>query len=274
MSGGPDRPLRIAVLTGPFSSYFDAKLTALRERTGAVVEIVYQRPWPQAPYDDSQFAALEERALRWEEEIPAGRVRDLLEGLVPDVLLVTSWNNGVYVRTARAWRGRALRVLMMDNPWRGTLKQWGGVAISRLYLKPAFDVAFLPNERQRVFARKLGFGDDEIWDGVYCCDQPSFEVDRASWPDEPRVFLYAGRLVASKGIDVLLQAYEAYRAQVEEPWPLHIAGIGPLEGAARAAEGVVTLGFRQPRDLPAVFAGAGCFVLEPGRGRLRTQWCR
>ena len=260
MTSAESRPLRVAVLTGPFSATYDAQLTALREQTGAIVEIVYQRASAAAPYDDSGFAALT-GALAWETEVPAAQVHDLVDRLRPDVLLVTSWNHGRYVRMARACRRRALRVMIMDNPWQATAKQLGGVAISRQYLKPAFDVVFLPNERQRVFARKLGFTDAQIWDGVYCCDQPRFEVDRGSRGDQSQTFLYVGRLVPSKGVDVLLQAYATYRDQVPDPWPLHIAGVGPLERAASTVEGVVTLGFRQPPDLPEVFANAGCFVL-------------
>lgn len=255
-----DRPLRVAVLTGPFTATQDAQLTALRERTGATVEIVYRRSVPDAPYDYSGFSSLS-GALGWDAEIPSAEVNDLVDRLQPDVVFVTSWNYGVYVRIARAWRHRALRVMLMDNPWRATAKQWGGVAISRLYLQPSFDVAFLPNERQRVFARKLGFRDEEIWEGVYCCDHPRFQVNRSTRVQEPRVFLYVGRLVDSKGVDVLLRGYHAYRNLVEEPWPLHVAGAGPLEHLVSAAEGVVTLGFRQPAVMPQVFADAGCFVL-------------
>jgi glycosyltransferase involved in cell wall biosynthesis len=254
------RPLRVAVLTGPFTATYDAQLSALRERTGATVQIVYQQASAAAPYDDAGFAQLD-GAIGWKDDIPVARTTELLDRLRPDVLLVTSWGYGPYVRLARAWRGRALRLMIMDNPWRSTPKQWAGVVISRLYLQPAFDVAFLPNERQRVFARKLGFGEDRIWPGVYCCDQPRFEVDRTGWAEEPPAFLYAGRLVALKGVEVLLRAYAAYRRRVEEPWALHIAGTGPLEAVAAGAEGVVLLGFRQPAAMPAVFAGAGCFVL-------------
>ena len=214
----------MAVLTGPFSATYDAQLTALRERTGATVEIAYQLASSAAPYDDEEFAALK-GALAWADEIPVDRVRALVDRLKPDVLIVTSWNHGPYVGIARAWRGRALRLMIMDNPWRATAKQWGGIAVSRLYIRPAFDVAFLPNERQRVFARKLGFSDDQVWDGVYCCDQPRFELNRSGEPGGPKVFLFAGRLAAAKGVDVLLRAYAAYRGQVEEPWALHIAAL-------------------------------------------------
>ncbi len=262
MTAGPakDRPLRVAVLTGPYSSTQDAQLRALRQRTGADVEIVYRRATADAPFSDDEFTSLD-GALAWDDQIPQAHVLHLLDRLGPDVLLITSWNHGAYMRIARAWRRRALRLMIMDNPWRGTAKQWAGLAASRVHIKRAIDVAFLPNERQRVFARKLGFGEGQIWYGVYGCDQPRFEVGPEVRPQQPPSFLYVGRLVRSKGIDVLLEAYAAYRHRVEDPWPLRVVGTGPLAGMVEGAAGVVASGFEQPSAMPAVFAGAACFVL-------------
>lgn len=254
------RPLRVAVLTGPYSSTQDAQVRALRDQTGAEVEITYRRASPAAPFADHEFTSLS-GALSWDDEIPAGTLRQRLDRLAPDVLFVTSWNHGVYLKMARAWRHRALRLMMMDNPWRGTTKQWAGLIASRVYIKPAIDVAFLPNDRQRVFARKLGFAEDEIWYGVNGCDQPRFEVDRAGVPNPARSFLYVGRLVKSKGIDVMLAAYAAYRREVDFPWPLEVVGTGPLAELVDASPGVVATGFKQPSEMPQVFAAAGCFVL-------------
>ncbi|MCA1705960.1 MAG: glycosyltransferase family 4 protein [Actinobacteria bacterium] len=257
---GEHRPLRVAVLTGPFSSTQDAQLTALRDRKGAAIEIVYRRASADAPFDEKGFASLQ-GATAWDDEIPAEQVQRLVDRLQPDVLLVTSWNYGAYVKIARAWRNRALRAMFMDNPWRGTPKQWAGLAISPLYLKPAFDVVFVPNERQRVFAKKLGFREEQMWYGAYCCDQPRFEANASARQGEGRAFLYVGRLVRSKGVEVLLEAYAAYRRQVVAPWPLHIAGTGPLRHLLANADGVVSLGFNQPSAIPGVFAAAGCFIL-------------
>jgi glycosyltransferase involved in cell wall biosynthesis len=255
------RPLRVGVLTGPYTSTYDAQLTALRRVSGATVAIVYKRAAPTAPYDDARFASLN-GATAWQDEIPEREIADRLDDLAPDALLVTSWNYGPYVRLARRWRNRAIRIMVMDNPWLGTLKQRAGMAISPFYIRPSFDVAFLPNDRQRIFARKLGFGDEDIWTGVYCCDQPSFE----SFAEQRRglrrrSFLYVGRLVATKGLDVLLDAYQAYRELVDDPWPLRVAGTGPLHRILAGVEGVVPIGFQQPDAMPQVFGEAGCFVL-------------
>lgn len=266
-SGSDDRrPLRVAVLTGPYSSTQDAQVRALRERTGAEVAVAYRKASAEAPFADDEFDTLD-GALAWDDEIPTGRLGHLVDRLRPDVVFVTSWNHGAYMRIASAWRHRALRLMMMDNPWLGTPKQWAGLVASRVYIKPAVDVVFLPNERQRVFARKLGFGEGQIWYGVNGCDQPRFEaaatdqVGGMSRIGRPRSFLYVGRLLPSKGVDVLLEAYAGYRRRVEDPWPLRIVGAGPLARSVAGVDGVVASGFEQPRTMPSVFAAATCFVL-------------
>lgn len=264
-SAGPgpeqERPLRVGVLTGPYSATYDAQLTALRSHLGAQVKIVYKKASPVAPFDDFRFPSLA-GATTWEETIPERDVAALLEDLQPDALVVTSWNYKAYMRIARRWRHRAVRIMIMDNPWLATAKQRAGTVISPFYIRPSFDITFLPNDRQRIFARKLGFRDEQIWYGAYCCDQPTFEhaaLRRAAV--NPRVFLYVGRLAPEKGIDVLLDAYKAYRSRTVIPWPLHIAGTGPLANLVADVEGVVPIGFQQPSDMPQVFTEAGCFVL-------------
>src|SRR5690606_12298285 len=110
-----------------------------------------------------------------------------------------------------------------------------------------------------------------LW-GVNTCDQPLFAqvAERRGDAAPPRRFLFVGRLVPDKGVDVLAAAYRAYRAAAEDPWPLLVRGVGPRADELAGLEGVEMLGFVQPPDLPAVFERAGCLVLpsrhEPWAG--------
>ena len=67
--------------------------------------------------------------------------------------------------------------------------------------------------------------------------------------------------VEEKAVDVLADAYRRYRSSVSAPWPLLVAGTGPMAGELAAVDGVEMLGFVQPAELPAVMARAGCLVL-------------
>lgn len=254
--------MRIAILWKQMSGFARASFGALCDQ-GAELLLVHRSATADAPFDDERLG-LGVESTRWSDAPPAASaLRQQLERFAPDALLVCSWDVGAYRRVASAMRGRTLRILSMDNPWLGSVKQWGGRVVAPMVIRPAYDAAFLPGERQAAFAHRLGFGDDRILWGVNTCDHRAFAAvasQRACNPP-PRAFLFAGRLVVEKGVDVLADAYRRYRSRTSDPWPLLVCGTGPLEAHLAHAPGVELLGFVQPEWLPAVFGRAGCLVL-------------
>nr|MDQ6925722.1 glycosyltransferase [Candidatus Eremiobacteraeota bacterium] len=89
--------------------------------------------------------------------------------------------------------------------------------------------------------------------------------------DDAVALLYCGRLIGRKGVDTLLRAVARVRHATDrrtEHVRVLLAGDGPdrsaLEALASDAgvrDSVHFLGFRQPADLPDVFAAADAFVL-------------
>jgi glycosyltransferase involved in cell wall biosynthesis len=157
-----------------------------------------------------------------------------------------------------------MRVCCIDNPWEGTVKQWGGVLTSRWYLHSIFDAIFVPGERQAMLARKLGFAESRIWQGLLACDHARFRAaydQRLANSRSPCSFLYPGRLSAEKGTAVLADAYRSYRQHEPRAWPLVVAGEGPLRHLISSVPGVALKGFMQPEELPGIMGEAGCCVL-------------
>jgi glycosyltransferase involved in cell wall biosynthesis len=189
---------------------------------------------------------------------------DALRDFRPDVTLIVGWEQAVYRRCAKALRGSSIRVVAMDNQWLRTPKQFLGILSSRIYLRPYFDAAFIPGPRQRDFALRLGFPEDRIFEGYYAADVETFgrvpPLD-SDGPDARRAFLFAGRLVESKGIRTLAEGYAAYRDQVADPWPLIIVGRGALEPLLRDQPGIELRGFIGAADLAAEFGRASFLVL-------------
>lgn len=253
---------RIAVLWSTTSGYLHASLSALHD-AGADVLLTYQHAdTTTAPFDDAVLTAGLD-AHGWRDRPDELPIRDLVEAFEPHAVLVSSWHIKPYRRLARSMAGSAVRVLCMDNPWRGTAKQWLGVATAPAFLRPAYDAAFVAGERQAVFATKLGFPAERMLWGVVCCDYEPFARvahERGSEPP-PNSFLFAGRLVEHKAVDVLADSYRRYRTAAHDPWPLVVAGTGPLGRELESIEGVTMLGFVQPHELPGVMAEAGCLVL-------------
>lgn len=247
---------RIYALWQQMSGHTAACFRALAAE-GADVRILHREATLDAPFDDASLTkGLDVRT--WKDSVDDDLVAGELEEFEPDILFVCSWNVGAYRRSARRWRGRALRVVMMDNQWLGTPKQWAGRLARRAIITPAYDAAFVAGERQAVFARHLGFDPQQILTGVYSCDESFFTGPQAPARDG---YLFAGRLVESKGVDILARAYRAYRAATNEPWPLRVAGTGPMAPALEGLPGVDMLGFVPPGSLPSLMASAGCLVL-------------
>ena len=224
--------------------------------------VIHEAAADSAPFDDAVLTA-GFRSVAWSGEPEENEVAALVADFEPHALLVNSWHIGAYRRTARKLRGRTLRIVTVHNQWTATPKQRAARAAAPLLLKPTYDAAFVCDERQAVFAERLGFTAERMLWGVNTCDQPLFAdvAMRRGRHAAPQAFLFVGRLVEDKAIDVMAAAYRRYRAEVVDPWPLLIAGVGPQSHFLEGIDGVKMLGFVQPSDLPSVFDEAGCLVL-------------
>jgi glycosyltransferase involved in cell wall biosynthesis len=251
--------LRVAILWQAMAGYTRVCFSELAAR-GVDVRVLHERGDADAPFDHAATSAGLD-ATPWDGDPDV--VERTLADLDPHAVVVSSWHIHGFRRAVRRRKGRTLRVLCMDNQWWATPKQILGVATSRAAVRPAFDAAFVAGERSADFARRLGFGDDRIIRNLYTCDHPTFAAVAAARGGQapPPAFVYVGRLVDVKGIDVLAAGYRRYRALVADPWPLVVAGTGPQASRLAGVEGVEAVGFVQPADLPALLARTGCLVL-------------
>ncbi len=257
----PERPLRICVLWSRLSGYLSASLNALVD-LGADVLVVHEAASPDAPFDDEVLTA-RFRSTAWAAAPDDRELAAVVDAFAPDALVVNSWHIGAYRRLSRRMRGRTLRIVTVHNQWTASPKQRVARLAAPVLLHPTYDATFVCDERQAVFAERLGFDADRMLWGVNTCDQPLFARVAEQRGDAlpPDAFVFVGRLVADKAIDVLAPAYEQYRASVDDPWPLLVAGVGPEASRLDGLKGVEMLGFVQPDDLPDVLARAGCLVL-------------
>lgn len=252
------------MLWSALSGYLNACLKELAGRDGVELFVSHNVPDRNAPYDQAQFSWIAER-YTWQKHPEFEPLRARLESFRPDIMVIAGWHIPAYRRLARLFRRRSWRVMIMDNPWRGTVRQRIGSITAPFYVKPLADAVWLPGERQSVFARRLSFGSNEILRGSFSCDQPAFEaVYRARTTEGrpvPRVFIFVGRFVPAKGVKTLVEAYARYRANSAEPWPLICCGVGPLQPLLEGQPGIEVAGFIQPERMASVFASAGCLVL-------------
>jgi glycosyltransferase involved in cell wall biosynthesis len=257
MAGRP----RVAVLWEALNGYMRSVFQALMDE-GADLLVVHRDVLSESPFDEELIAS-GIRTESWMGSPDTAGVDEALRTFQPHVLLVASWHIGPYRKVARRLRGRTLRILAISNQWLATPKQRAGVLVAPLVIRPTYDAALVCDERQAVFAERLGFPAERLLWGMNTCDHPLYSGIAARRGDAlpPKAFLFVGRLVEAKAVDVLAAAYTRYRDLVRHPWPLLVAGIGPLDHLLQGQQGVEMLGFVQPDQLPVVFERAGCLVL-------------
>lgn len=234
-----------------------ACLKILVERHPVNLTLVYEPVASEAPYAKFDLGFCENAIASNSKEFVPFMDKLVITG--SDAVVMASWHKWKYMRLCRRLRRQGTVVIScFDRQWKGTVKQWVGVITRELFLKPSIDNVWVPGDRQAEFARRLGFPNPLY--GFYCANTPRFALMRDIC-ERPKKFIFIGRLIGHKGIDILLDAYLAYRAHVPNPWGLVIAGTGPYAGRVQGTEGVEYRGFTQPGELADVFTAGQCFVL-------------
>jgi glycosyltransferase involved in cell wall biosynthesis len=253
--------MKVLVLYTALTGYITACMSAFRDITGGTL-LTYA--WPtkrESPFSAAIMANLGD--VRSRVQCDPAAIIEQGKRFAPDAVLVSGWIDQGYMQAARHFRRLGIPVIAgCDTQWKGSLRQRVASIIAPAYLHSAFDVLWVPGERQAVFARHLGYTGNRCWEGYYACDWQQFSTHRIAAPDatERLSFLFVGRYVPEKAIATLAAAYERYRDMVDQPWPLVCAGVGP-ERDALVAAGAIDRGFLQPAELPALMAGSSAFIL-------------
>lgn len=194
-----------------------------------------------------------------------------LDGARPDVTILSDYSAPTTQVAMRylSWRGMPW-IFWGELPGltqRGVL---GNLVRSRLQapIGRAAAIAAIGNGAARAY-EKL-FSHVPVSCIPYFCDLKPFIAAASERQSERRAgpmrILFSGQIIERKGIDILIRAFA--KAVVEAPnIRLEILGTGRLLGAMQSLavgelrERISFLGFKQPRELPEIFAACDVFVL-------------
>lgn len=151
--------------------------------------------------------------------------------------------------------------------WRERLKS---------YMLRGYDGALVAGSPHCKYLQNLGMPAERIRIVGGCVDNDYFRdgTDHAREYQEQRhklglpenFFLYVGRFISVKNVQVLLRAFQKYR-KGSGPWSLVLVGTGEEESHLRQAAAeqhtgaVHFAGLKQPSELVKYYAFASCFVL-------------
>jgi glycosyltransferase involved in cell wall biosynthesis len=255
--------LRIVYLYAKFPPY---QVPVIRElsQSRAQVTIVYWDNPGHAPYTPPSI----DGDVRF---IPRSSIDDhglcgLLADRQPDIIVISGWQDKGYMRAVKPWRRTGTPVVIgFDEIWRGTLRQQIGRVVFPVWLKQFYSHAWVSGPRQYEFAKKLGFRDNRIINHLYSADTSHFQQFQIDSPSRlqnyPRSFLFVGRMVPDKGIDILAEGFDHYRNRLQGDWELVCVGNGPMSDRLRNRPGVTLHSYMSQSDLFQLMQSTGAFVL-------------
>lgn len=198
-----------------------------------------------------------------------GRWPDLLISLYAEPSFLAGWALAK-LRGAKTgfWVVLTFDRWVARKPFKEAMKRW---------LLPKTDAIVTTGEDGKRFVERYGTSSEKIFFAPHVIDVAHYqvrtdkarsnrEVLRRQHGIEGTTFIYVGRLWWGKGINCLLEAFEAVQRQSAKPVSLLLVGDGPEEArlkrtcAKRNIRNVVFAGFQQKPNLPRYYAVADVFV--------------
>lgn len=230
--------------------------------------------WPlnkEAPFDFKFPEGLKvEDRTQFNDDALMSRV----DSIDPHFIFCSGWVDKGYLKVCKKYRDRIPVVVGIDNQWEGNWRQRMASLLSFRMIKPYFNTAWVPGEKQREFAGKLGFPSNKIFTGFYSADTAHFfnyynRFKAQKEQEFPRRFIYVGRYLSFKGVNELWDAFAELQLENPSDWELWCLGTGDLWEKRKEHDKIKHFGFVQPGEIENFIRDTGVFILpstfEPWR---------
>lgn len=255
--------MKIVICWSSITGYWGACWRALAAQEGVELFVIAFAPPEEAKFDLSVLDGLNYRLLDSKERYNSELVRKLVSDFDPQALLVVGWFVKAYREIVCAEEFSDVKKFMsVDTQWKREAQY-----LTRFRYRKYFkhlDGAGVSGERSFQYVRRLGIERSNIHRNMYGVDQtlwsPLFESRDPE--DYPKRFLFVGRYVEAKAMNVLAEAYRIYRSKVQDPWPMSCCGRGAEGKWIEGIEGIEDHGFVQPEAMREIWLNCSVFVMS------------
>jgi glycosyltransferase involved in cell wall biosynthesis len=264
--------LKVVICWSDLSGYMAACWRALNDSAEVDVFVLAFKGSKETAFNEERLMqGIPCQLLDYEARQDSIAIEQIVLAQQPDVVYICGWLHQPYCKLVSAAKLQQVAFIMgMDTPWKDNFRQRIGPILLRSYLQRMQRIVVI-GERSWQCASRFGIPPERI-ERSYC----GVDYDRWSplWAQRtqqsapisspvnwPKSFLFIGRYIPIKAIDVLVQAYLEYRELVEEPWDLVCCGQGELKHQLTGQPGIIDRGFIQPGDMEDVWRSAGAFIM-------------
>jgi glycosyltransferase involved in cell wall biosynthesis len=251
--------MKILVLYEELALYLINGLNVLCEKNNTEVLVICKKINPVAPF---KFDKVHKNMIIKEREPYTEEQLLLLAGhFKPNAILLGGWVHKPYLNLVKKLELKT--VMAFDNQWTGSLRQRLGCFYFRIRLKKYISKVFVAGQKQAEFAQRLGYKENEITRGLYCCDFGWFSsfhhLKTTPGSVIPKRFLFVGRYAPEKGINELWKAFTELQNESPSEWELWCLGKGSIDPVNHPK--IKHFGFLQPEEMSDIIANTGVFVL-------------
>lgn len=188
-----------------------------------------------------------------------------VKDLNPDLLVTSGWHTKKYKKICRFFKQKKgiPTLCKIDSQYLHTWHQKIGFLLSPWFCKPSFSHMLVPGVRQYYFARRLHYDRSHILLFGLSADTALFDsIDITTKQIKyPHTFLFVGRLLKLKGLELLLKAWKSL--SYKKDWRLMIVGSGPEKERLHLdnEDGVELHEYMQQDELARLTLESGVMVL-------------
>ncbi len=247
---------KIVFLYTEIAAYTLACLNALAKAERCQVYLFHYPINSEAPFDFE----IDKRITTFEKSnFDANGLQNKLYEIKPSLIYVSGWIDQKYLNAIKGFAPDIPVVMGFDTPWNGTWQQHIKSKLFSYTIKKKFTHAFLASKKQHTFALKLGFKEQKILDGVYCCDVDKYNEAFTNCEIRPSNFIFIGRYVTQKNVSMLWQCFIRAVEELNSSAILLSVGVGSVDPVKHKS--IKHLGFIQPQDMGEVLKQANVFIL-------------
>ncbi len=185
----------------------------------------------------------------------------------PDIIVISGWQDKFYLLITCYLKIKGYKIIAgLDQRWKGTIKQYISQFIGFLgFFRFCFNGIWIPGIPQYLYAKKIGFSDNQIRFDLYSCDTQIFDSKNSLVAlnqnnSKIKRFIFLGRFEKIKGLTELKEAWSKFHPNSND-WTLTLIGNGSLKESFINIPGVIVIDFLQPLELVKEMYNGGILIL-------------
>lgn len=253
--------ISIVYLWAEVTGYVTSTLKQLRNHISGSIDVIH---WDKRTINSTQYNLLKLDGIDFHHRSSFNDIEiyNLLVLKSPQIIVVSGWMDRGYIKACRKYKkiNKSVKIVAgIDDQLIGSARQLIGKLYFRLMYRSIFDFFWVTGKPQFSYAQFFGYKLDSIISDLYSADTDIFSC----CSNFQKRFIFVGRFVKEKSLDILIEAYCCLTEELQREWPLFLIGDGVLKEEIKKKKNsnIIILPFLQPSELNKELQNGGVACL-------------